>query len=227
MKRFSATIILLLTLCGMTLTGVGCKKMIRPSFTAESPFYSATDFIQNNNIYKNFNYNELPPFTDPYEEFERYYKTQFKAVSDMQFYVLDLGEPCGDMATDRRRSCNIYGNLNTEEKLENPFLSQSVEIYDKELGGYHDKELYWKDGWTNWSIIFSIFCAPVEREAEGELRLEFGTLNAGTNWFYNNYVNLYIGNICTATCYYVEGVKIPLTWYENYFKNNLIYGGNI
>ncbi len=227
MKKISLSVLSLISFAFMAVTAGGCDKTVRPEFTAESPFYHATDFIQNNKIYKNFNYNELPPSTDPYEEFERYYKTQFKAVSDKQFYVLDLGEPCGDMATDRRRSCNIYGNLNTEEKLENPFLSQSVEIYDKELGGYYDKKLYWKDGWTNWSIIFSIFCAPVEREAEGELRLEFGTLNAGTNWFYNNYVNIYIGNICTATCYYVEGVKIPLSWYENYFKNNLIYGGNL
>ena len=44
---------------------------------------------------------------------------------------------------------------------------------------------------------------------------------------YESYVNIYCDTVCIATCEYRTAVKIPLDWFENFFKNNLIYGGNL
>ncbi|MDE6598386.1 MAG: hypothetical protein K2K60_07085 [Clostridia bacterium] len=227
MKKFAVIILTLISFGSVALTMGGCNKMVRPEFTTGSPFFNVSDVMQNNQIYRSFNTDTLPLNNDPYKEFISYYKSEFKEVSNKQFYFLDLGEPSGEIAVDRKRSCALYGNLNSENKLENFFLAQYIQIYDKDLGGYYDKKLSDKDGQTNWSIILSFICAPVECEVYGEISLEFGTLNTGTNWFYNTFVNIYKDNLCLATCYYVEGVEIPLSWYENYFKNNLIYGGNL
>ncbi len=227
MKKFAAIILTLISFGSVALTMGGCNKMVRPEFTAESPVFHTTDLVHNYNCFKDFDNDTLPFGCDPYDAFVKYYKTDFKEISDKQFYILNLGEPSGEIAADRKRSCTIYGKLNNGNNLEYTFLTQHIQIYDKELGGYYDKKLFKKDGQTNWSIIFSIISAPVECEAEGELRLEFGTLNPGTNGIYDNYVNIYKDELCLATCYYDEGVKIPLSWYKNYFKNNLIYGGNL
>ncbi len=229
MKRFSTLIILLLTLCGLALPVVGCKKMIRPSFTAEKPVYTFID-LNDNSAYKSFIFEELPIGCDPYWEFLNYYNGEFKSVCNKHFYILDLGEPDGDPLIDRRRSCYIYGNISENLSLEKGFLTTGLQIYDKEIGGYYDKKLYWKDGWTNWSIKLEIICSTVNEKPEGDYVLEFGKLENDGNYekyIFKNYINIYCGNVCVATCFYVEGVKIPLSWYENYFKNNLIYGGNL
>ncbi len=226
MKKFTTILITLIITCVTALELGGCKeKIVRPEFTAESPCYGNADLLQNT-LYKEFFFDTLPYGLDPYDEFVKYYKTEFKQVSDKDFYVLNLGEPVDDPALDRQRYCNVYGQLNTDNELENLFLFEGVEIYDESVGGWLDNVDEIKPGYHNWTIYLSIVCVPVENELIGEFTLEFGRLKE-KDGICDSFINIYCQSICIATCEYREGVDIPLSWYENFFKTNLIYGGNL
>jgi len=226
MKKFTTILITLIITCATALGLGGCKqKIVRPEFTAESPCYSSTDLLQNT-LYKEFFFDTLPYGSDPYDEFVKYYKSDFKQVTDKNFYVLNLGEPIDYFEADQSRHCNIYGTLNNNCQLEDLYLMQGVEIYNENVGGWLDNVDEIKPGYHNWTIYLSIISVPVENELIGEFTLEFGRLNE-TDGICDSFINIYCQSVCIATCEYREGVGIPLSWYENYFKTNLIYGGNL
>ncbi|MDE5721968.1 MAG: hypothetical protein K2I30_04415 [Clostridia bacterium] len=224
MKSFKKIILtsLVLVACVLTLIPLGgCKKY--PEYTAEKPYYISADF-NGYTFYKSFNFWDVPHDLDAYYEFVKYYKSDFKEFCQKECYILNLGEPTGNPADDSKRSCFVYGILNSQDILENYYINQYVVIYDKKLGGALDGKWNIKDGESNWSIIVSLISVPVESELEGEFVLEFGKTD---NTMYDKYVNIYCENVCIATCKYRTAVKIPLNWFESFFKNNLIYGGNV
>lgn len=150
-----------------------------------------------------------------FEEFFNYYDEVLKGS---KLHFVERGYDMPMYIDPKSEFFTFYRNNETGELL----AKEIYYIYDEELGTESDLDVCTGRLIT---LSFTILIKPIEKSTS-ELCFEFGkrTLNNRT---IEKYINIYFGEECFATCYFSNHVNIPQEWYENYLKENLIYGDDL
>lgn len=215
MKKFAAVIITFVALFGVCFGAAGCndaeKDTVNYTATAPAIYYELDDSVKNEYVYKGY---EKLIFTEEQDEITQFYKEN---LSDSNLYLLDYGYELWDA---NFHYYNVYRGTGNN-KL---FARMNFSLFDKELGVWAPQN---KPSGVNISLEFCMFIIPTESKAENGFKLEFGK-SKDKFYGYNKYVNVYNGEECFATCYFDRGVRsIKEEWFQNYFANNLVWGGDL
>ena len=215
MKKLTAVIITFVALFGVCFGTAGCnnaeKDTVNYTATAPTIYYELDDSVKNEYVYKGY---EKLIFTEEQDEITQFYKEN---LSDSNLYLLNYGYELWDA---NFHYYNVYRGTGNN-KL---FARMNFSLFDKELGVWAPQN---KPSGVNISLEFCMFIIPTESKAENGFKLEFGK-SEDKFYGYNKYVNVYNGEECFATCYFDRGVRsIEEEWFENYFANNLVWGGDL
>lgn len=215
MKKLTAVIITFVALFGVCFGAAGCndaeKDTINYTATAPVIYYELDDSVKNEYVYKGY---EKLIFTEEQDEITQFYKEN---LSDSNLYLLNYGYELWDA---NFHYYNVYRGTGNN-KL---FARMNFSLFDKELGVWAPQN---KPSGANISLEFCMFIIPTESKAENGFKLEFGK-SKDKIYGYDKYLNVYNGEECFATCYFDRGVRsIKEEWFQNYFANNLVWGGDL
>lgn len=215
MKKFAAVIITFVALFGVCFGAAGCndaeKDTVNYTATAPAIYYELDDSVKNEYVYKGY---EKLISTEEQAEITQFYKEN---LSDSNLYLLNYGY---ELCDANFHYYNVYRGTGNN-KL---FARMNFSLFDKELGVWAPQN---KPSGVNISLEFCMFIIPTESKAENGFKLEFGK-SKDKFYGYNKYVNVYNGEECFATCYFDRGVRsIKEEWFQNYFANNLVWGGDL
>ena len=216
LKKFIAILLTTITAACIAVGFSGCKKdegrfTVKISEnTAETPFY------------------EIPPASSSpqefyyYQEFEDYILGDFKEVNSNAFYYIEPFIEFDDDIDER-----IYGwsfGVYSETVNNRDLIIENFTFYDEELGGwvkdYYGDELP-PTGVVDYSVSLTFIFPTLETKPTGrELVMEFG-MYSSSEWIFDKFINLYIGESCIGTCLYHEGSEVPQNWFANYFAHKL------
>ena len=215
MKKFAAVIITFVALFGVCFGAAGCndaeKDTVNYTATAPAIYYELDDSVINEYVYKGY---EKLIYTEEQDEITQFYKEN---LSDSNLYLLNYGY---ELCDANFHYYNVYRGTGNN-KL---FARMNFSLFDKELGVLAPQN---KPSGVNISLEFCMFIIPTESKAENGFKLEFGK-SKDKFYGYNKYVNVYNGEECFATCYFDRGVRsIKEEWFQNYFANNLVWGGDL
>ncbi len=215
MKKLTAVIITFVALFGVCFGASGCndaeKDTINYTATAPVIYYELDDSVKNEYVYKGY---EKLIFTEEQDEITQFYKEN---LSDSNLYLLNYGY---ELCDANFHYYNVYRGTGNN-KL---FARMNFSLFDKELGVWAPQN---KPSGVNISLEFCMFIIPTESKAENGFKLEFGK-SKDKIYGYDKYVNVYNSEECFATCYFDRGeISIKEEWFENYFANNLVWGGDL
>ena len=159
---------------------------------------------------------------DMFDVFLGYYKNEFKKSYKGSFVLLnpDYGKELSPWEAGWK--FNILTESNEQENIVNPIITEAFRIYDDELGGNTDNNGVVTEGNYRYSLSMLMISLPQHKAVSNTITLEFGQCGNSDKYIFTKYINLYAGGECVGTCYYEEATQTPLTWFENYFANNLI-----
>ena len=215
MKKLVCVIIAFFTVSGVCIGAAGCndaeKDTINYTATAPVIYYELDDSVKNEYVYKGY---EKLIFTEEQDEITQFYKEN---LSDSNLYLLNYGY---ELCDANFHYYNVYRGTGNN-KL---FARMNFSLFDKELGVWAPQN---KPSGVNISLEFCMFIIPTESKAENGFKLEFGK-SKDKIYGYDKYVNVYNSEECFATCYFDRGeISIKEEWFENYFANNLVWGGDL
>ena len=215
MKKLVCVIIAFFAVSGVCIGAAGCndaeKDTINYTATAPVIYYELDDSVKNEYVYKGY---EKLIFTEEQDEITQFYKEN---LSDSNLYLLNYGYELWDA---NFHYYNVYRGTGNN-KL---FARMNFSLFDKELGVWAPQN---KPSGVNISLEFCMFIIPTESKVENGFKLEFGK-SKDKIYGYDKYLNVYNGEECFATCYFDRGVRsIKEEWFQNYFANNLVWGGDL
>lgn len=190
------------------------------SYTAQSPFYSYSMIGDLQQIYSINNHAKEDGY-DAFSVFQTEFKDTFAYESSENIFLLNPGDDeYGWIPHYRPKSFSVYTKNANDNSLSNIVVIESMTIFDESLGAINSNNQI-QDGGYEWSLkIVAIFGAIPSNDFNTEMiSLEFGN---NYNGDFTNYINLYLEQTCIGTCYYKENSTISNSWFENYFRKNLI-----
>ena len=213
---------------GCTFGVAGCEADDGIEFTAEKPIYiykysplENWEEIEEGEMRSTINGCDPIKGFSFYKDFSEYYVENLKGN---KAYLLYRSNEIPPFTPDDKGTFGFYREKETGVLI----LEESYHLYDSELG---TKPFDGTIPYQSVSVYLDIFIKAIDGIDLNELKLEFGKIDADKLEipFYgpDKYINIYTGEICFATCYYNNHVTVPREWFENFFKENLIYGDDL
>ena len=182
-----------------------------PDFTEIAPLYT-----KNENYIEHIRFDHHEDSSVSFNGFVEYCQ---KELSDYHLYLLAPITDAYDFHPNRHRTYSVFLEETEGDIATNVIFYERLMMYSQILGSEFDAST--KDGYVPWSIDLQIFLVPFEEQLPlSDIDLRFGKTD---NDYWCNYINIYILDKCIATCFYRENAQISKKWFENYFKNFLIF----
>ena len=228
-KQFTVFVAFALSaLCALCFCSAGCKnqtvKISVSENVAEKPFFEIEDLSDAKYKQLEFIDNSENSDSDMFDVFLGYYKNEFKKLYKGSFVLLNPNYGKELSPWEAGQKFNILTESAEQENIVNPIAVEAFRIYDESLGGNTDNNGGVTEGNYRYSLSMLMISLPQNKAVSNKITLEFGQCGNSDKYIYTNYINLYAGADCIGTCYFEEAVQTPLTWFENYFANNLVIG---
>lgn len=191
-------------------------------YTEEKPMYEfdREDVRKEGNI-ASFDNMRCGEEEDSFELFYDYYKEEIEGKRNLHFSILDPGNrEKGWLPHLRRKAFDFY------KKGEDFLVNEYMMIYREALGyPFGGSNLYYEGG-TECSFVLNLYLAPIpdeilKSEYQIGIGLKFGKIDEPKTIF-EQYMNLYLDDMCVGTCYFYTYRHISATWFQKFFIKNLL-----
>lgn len=182
-------------------------------FKSKEAIYHSLDLNRWTCLYSSSN-RAIDDGIDIFEEFRQYYK-DYKFSSNTTHCLLKPGD--NELGWG---SHNLLKEFYIYESVDNEFIVEENLYFnlDEFSSAYENDESNELDGKVKWNLHLNIYLATIEKDINSnDYILEFGITKAQ-----ETYVNIYIDSHCIGTCFYDCKAEITQTWFEIYFKQNLM-----
>ncbi len=189
-----------------------------PVFEDVQPVYDWYDLTEKETIF-NLNWHMLDA-TNGYSYFISKYISKYNKTLDKEFYVFNSKtNEFYDTTAPNWVEYEIF------KSGDDYFFNNNISLYLKDFGINPPPVPGEITGLGFWNLYLKFVCINIdEGNINGKLKIEFGKSNGQ-----HNFINIYLGDFCIATCYYNSKTQkeISYAFFYNLLVENLIKNADI